>query len=79
MSKIANISKILEIGGHVMGDKPLKRYHDAKKIRDGLRAIDAFERAKQAAKNYRVIVERSNNSESKIKISTFDRSLSFEF
>lgn len=76
MSKIAKICEVLDAGGHVMGVDGLKCYHDARKIRDGLRAKDYFERARLAAKNYRVRVERSIIPGEKITISTYDRSMS---
>lgn len=72
MSKIGKILEVLDAGGHVMKDRA--SYYDAKNIRDGLRAHDFFERARLAAKNYRVRVERSTEPGSKITISTFDRS-----
>lgn len=75
MSKIEKICNILDAAGHVMGADGLKRYHDARKIRDGLRATDYLERAKAVAKNYRLRVERSIIPGDKIVLSTFDRSI----
>ncbi len=75
MSKIGEICAILEAGGHVMGNEPLRSYHAARAIRDGLRAHDFFSRARQAAKNYRVRVEYAPvDSGKKLTISTFNRS-----
>lgn len=71
MSKIGKILEVLDAGGHVMNIRA--SYYDAKKIRDGLRAVDFFDRAKLAAKNYRVRVEHSVEPGTKLTISTYDR------